>query len=91
MQDLTTLESVRERVLPHPQCPLPHRVAATALPDEQDTAARAGVLVSPKLGVLSGWTDESIKQIPIKTGRVRLGYPGSRPVATSISNPTDMY
>ncbi|MDQ2956737.1 MAG: TOMM precursor leader peptide-binding protein [Actinomycetota bacterium] len=79
VQDLRTLESSRDRVLPHPQCPLPHQLpAASTQPiTEQESQALAGVLVSPKLGLLSGWTDESIKQIPIKTGRVRLGYAGS--------------
>jgi bacteriocin biosynthesis cyclodehydratase domain-containing protein len=79
IQDLTTLESSRDRVLPHPQCPLPHAVPAQPAEPltEQETQARAGILVSPTLGLLSGWTDETVKQIPVKTGRVRLGYPGS--------------
>ncbi|HEY0168645.1 MAG TPA: TOMM precursor leader peptide-binding protein [Jatrophihabitans sp.] len=79
VQDLTILESSRDRVLPHPQCPLPHAVPASAAEPltQQETLARAGVLVSPKLGLLAGWTDETVKQIPVKTGRVRLGYPGS--------------
>lgn len=82
IQDHTTLESQRERVLPHPGCPTRHgRVASdeVRIPPEDDSDAygRAAVLVSPELGVLSGWTDESIRQIPLKTGRVRLGPAGS--------------
>ncbi|HEX5567980.1 MAG TPA: TOMM precursor leader peptide-binding protein, partial [Streptomyces sp.] len=79
VQDLTTLESCRERVLPHPRCPMPHHdaasagdhLAAPALDNER--YERAESLISPHLGMLSAWTDESIKQIPVKTGRVRLG------------------
>jgi len=77
IQDLTTLESRRERVLPHPGCPLTHQrvpyedVLEPA--DDSDAYGRAAVLVSPDMGVMSGWTDESIQQIPLKTGRVRLG------------------
>ncbi len=82
IQDLTTLESGRERVLPHPECPTRHgRVAYddVRLPpdDDRDAYGRAAVLVSPDLGVLSGWTDEAIRQLPLKTGRVRLGPAGS--------------
>lgn len=83
IQDLTTLESHRERVLPHPECPLPHRRtapqgAAPAAPAADDEAyGRASVLVSPGVGIMSGWADESIRQIPLKTGRVRLGPAGS--------------
>jgi bacteriocin biosynthesis cyclodehydratase domain-containing protein len=83
IQDLTTLESHRERVLPHPECPLPHRGtesddAGSVAPAEEDEAyGRASVLVSPNVGIMSGWTDESIQQIPLKTGRVRLGPAGS--------------
>jgi bacteriocin biosynthesis cyclodehydratase domain-containing protein len=82
IQDLTTLESRRERVLPHPGCPMRHGQVASddvRIPPEDDSDAygRASVLVSPELGVLSGWTDEPIRQTPLKTGRVRLGPAGS--------------
>ncbi|WP_181446608.1 TOMM precursor leader peptide-binding protein [Streptomyces sp. NTH33] len=79
VQDLVTLESCRERVLPHPRCPMPHREAAPAgdhlAPPTLDSESyeRAESLISPHLGMLSAWTDESVKQIPLKTGRVRLG------------------
>ncbi|KUJ37203.1 hypothetical protein ACZ90_69750 [Streptomyces albus subsp. albus] len=88
IQDLTTLESRRERVLPHPGCPLDHRPAgpsATSLDDmdtstlpadDADAYGKAAVLVSPGTGIMSGWTDEPIKQIPLKTGRVRLAPAG---------------
>jgi bacteriocin biosynthesis cyclodehydratase domain-containing protein len=82
IQDLTTLESRRERVLPHPGCPLRHQRVPSddvlSLPvDDSDAYGRAAVLVSPEFGVVSGWTDDSIRQIPLKTGRVRLGPPGA--------------
>jgi bacteriocin biosynthesis cyclodehydratase domain-containing protein len=80
VQDLTTLESGRDRVLPHPRCPLPHRRAAPLqaadrpAPPAADTDAygRICALVHPTLGVLTGWTDEEIRQIPLKTGRTVL-------------------
>ncbi len=82
IQDLTTLESARERVLPHPGCPMRHQRVEpdeAVLPpaDDSDAYGRAAVLVSPEFGVMSGWTDDSIRQIPLKTGRVRLGPAGS--------------
>lgn len=83
IQDLTTLESRRERVLPHPGCPLRHaRVDSdgngpTRPADDSEAYGRAAVLVSPDVGVMSGWADESFKQIPLKMGRVRLGPAGA--------------
>jgi bacteriocin biosynthesis cyclodehydratase domain-containing protein len=76
VQDLSTLESTRERLLPHPRCPLPHRDVQPQLPrvlTDDESYGPAGLLVSANLGVLSAWTDESLKQVPLKTGRVRLG------------------
>ncbi len=80
VQDLTTLESGRDRVLPHPSCPLPHRratpldAASQPAPPEEDTDAygRISALVHPTLGILTRWTDEEIRQIPLKTGRAVL-------------------
>jgi bacteriocin biosynthesis cyclodehydratase domain-containing protein len=76
VQDVVTLESRRDRVLPHPACPLdhPHAAPEPAAPpqDDNDAYGRASVLVHPDLGVLSRWADEEIRQIPLKTGRVRL-------------------
>jgi bacteriocin biosynthesis cyclodehydratase domain-containing protein len=83
IQDLTTLESRRERVLPHPGCPLrhdhlePHGEDTAAPADDSDRYGAASVLVSPYVGVMSGWSDESVKQIPLKMGRVRLGPAGA--------------
>jgi bacteriocin biosynthesis cyclodehydratase domain-containing protein len=82
IQDLTTLESRRERVLPHPACPLRHgRPEEQEQPeppaDDAEAYGRASALVSPSVGVMSGWTDESVKQIPLKMGRVRLGPAGA--------------
>ncbi len=79
VQDLLTLESRRDRVLPHPRCPLAHTQApapvldAEAPPqDDNDAYGRASVLVHPQLGLVSQWTDDEIRQIPLKTGRARL-------------------
>lgn len=82
IQDLTTLESRRERVLPHPGCPMRHQrvepdEAVRPPANDSDAYGRAAALVSPEFGVLSGWIDDSIRQIPLKTGRVRLGPAGS--------------
>ncbi|TGA92826.1 TOMM precursor leader peptide-binding protein, partial [Streptomyces palmae] len=84
IQDLATLESRRERVLPHPGCPLDHGSVAvsdvmdtpSAPVDDADAYGKAAVLVSPGTGIMSGWTDDPIKQIPLKTGRVRLAPAG---------------
>lgn len=81
IQDLITLESRRERVLPHPACPMRHgRPEEPERPeppaDDNDAYGRASALVSPSMGLMSGWTDESVKQIPLKMGRVRLGPAG---------------
>jgi bacteriocin biosynthesis cyclodehydratase domain-containing protein len=83
IQDMTTLESRRERVLPHPGCPMRHRhpepYGESAAPPADDSRryGSASALVSPYVGVMSGWTDEAVKQIPLKMGRVRLGPAGA--------------
>ncbi|MFK4121581.1 TOMM precursor leader peptide-binding protein [Streptomyces longwoodensis] len=82
IQDLTTLESRRERVLPHPGCPMPHRQVPPdddmrPPTDHSEAYGRAAALISPDVGLMSGWTDDSIRQIPLKTGRVRLGPAGA--------------
>jgi bacteriocin biosynthesis cyclodehydratase domain-containing protein len=91
VQDATTLESVREPLLPHPACPLcrdlapaPRRVhetadeTATEAEDPSDEALYEQVapLISPRIGVLSGWADEALEQIPLKIGRVRVAGSG---------------
>jgi bacteriocin biosynthesis cyclodehydratase domain-containing protein len=84
VQDATTLESVREPLLPHPACPLCRDLAegvpdaAEALDEASDEAVyeRLAPLVSPRIGVLSGWADESLEQIPLKIGRVRVAGSG---------------
>lgn len=83
IQDMTTLESRRERVLPHPGCPMRHRHpephgGSDAPPaDDSQRYGSASALVSPYVGVMSGWADEAVKQIPLKMGRVRLGPAGA--------------
>ena len=86
VQDATTLESVREPLLPHPACPLCRDLASDApgaaeapAPEEASDEAvyeRVAPLVSPRIGVLSGWADESLEQIPLKIGRVRVAGSG---------------
>jgi bacteriocin biosynthesis cyclodehydratase domain-containing protein len=92
IQDATTLESTREPLLPHPACPLcrdlvPEAGPATgpasavrgtfsgASPDEE-LYERIAPLLSPRIGVLSGWADEALEQIPMKIGRVRVAGSG---------------
>lgn len=85
VQDATTLESVRESVLPHPACPLCRDLVPEAgeTPDEvedlaeEDVYERVSPLISPRVGVLSGWADESLDQIPLKIGRVRVAGTGT--------------
>lgn len=90
VQDATTLESVREPLLPHPACPLCRDLAPAQPPapedsEESETTADLSIeelyehvspLVSPRIGVLSGWADESLEQIPLKIGRVRVAGAG---------------
>ncbi len=96
VQDTTTLESVREPLLPHPACPLCRDLAPEDAEDTEATDAleasgdtedasgsseealyeRVAPLISPRIGVLSEWADESLEQIPLKIGRVRVAGSG---------------
>jgi bacteriocin biosynthesis cyclodehydratase domain-containing protein len=85
VQDATTLESVREPLLPHPACPLcrdltlppaAEPTAATDTATDEETFERVQPLISPRVGVLSGWADEALEQIPLKIGRVRVAGSG---------------
>ncbi|MEU2613252.1 TOMM precursor leader peptide-binding protein [Micromonospora sp. NPDC007271] len=78
--DTDTLESSRERVLPHPGCPVCRHVEVTepgppAVSDDE-TYQRAEALVSPNAGVFTRFVDDPLEQAPLKTARLRL--PGRR-------------
>ncbi|MFI6266582.1 TOMM precursor leader peptide-binding protein [Micromonospora sp. NPDC051006] len=78
--DRSTLEAVREPVLPHPACPVCRNVElpAPAGPagSEDETYQRAQALVSPNAGVFTRFVDDPLEQAPLKTARLRL--PGRR-------------
>ena len=81
VQDATTLESVREPLTPHPACPLCRGLALPPPAEPEDatdeqTFERLRPLLSPRIGVLSGWADEALEQIPLKVGRVRVAGSG---------------
>ncbi|MFI7606238.1 TOMM precursor leader peptide-binding protein [Micromonospora sp. NPDC049366] len=78
--DRSTLESVREPVLPHPACPVCRDVEVAApvetADSEDETYQRAQALVSPNVGVFTRFVDDPLEQAPLKTARLRL--PGRR-------------
>lgn len=78
--DMATLESTRERVLPHPACPVCRDVEVTdpgpSAGAEEETYQRAEALVTPNVGVFSRFVDDPLEQAPLKTARLRL--PGRR-------------
>ncbi|SBT40103.1 TOMM precursor leader peptide-binding protein [Micromonospora narathiwatensis] len=78
--DASTLESDRERVLPHPLCPVCRDVKVPgpgpAAGSDEDTYQRAEVLVSPNAGVFTRFVDDPLEQAPLKTARLRM--PGRR-------------
>lgn len=80
--DLDTLEATRERVLPHPECPI-CAISSPALPDQaaapmtdEEVYQRCEILVSPRAGVFTMFTDDPLEQAPLKTARLKL--PGPR-------------
>ncbi|MFE9691004.1 TOMM precursor leader peptide-binding protein [Micromonospora sp. NPDC005806] len=78
--DTATLESTRERVLPHPGCPVCRdvEVAEPGPPagSDDETYQRAEALVTPNAGVFTRFVDDPLEQAPLKTARLRL--PGRR-------------
>lgn len=76
--DLSTLESARERVLRHPQCPLCRDtpvVDTASVPDpltDEDAYQRCEVLVSAHAGVFTRFVDDPLEQAPLKTARLRM-------------------
>lgn len=76
--DLDTLESTRERVLRHPECPIcRHHPVATEQPlpaptTDEEAYQRAEILVSPNTGVFTRFIDDPLEQAPLKTARLRV-------------------
>ncbi|HEX6969072.1 MAG TPA: TOMM precursor leader peptide-binding protein [Micromonosporaceae bacterium] len=76
--DLDTLESTRERLLRHPQCPVCRGTAGdppAPMPDQltdEEAYQRAEVLVSPNVGVFTQFVDDPLEQAPLKTARLRV-------------------
>ncbi|MFU8874100.1 TOMM precursor leader peptide-binding protein [Micromonospora sp. SL4-19] len=78
--DSSTLESARERVLPHPGCPVCRDVEVSepvpSADSDEETYQRAEMLVSPNAGVFTRFVDDPLEQAPLKTARLRV--PGRR-------------
>lgn len=83
VQDLRTLDSASERVLPHPSCPAPHEAGTPAVapplgldaePEDDDSVSEAyqaaEVLVGARLGVIQEYLDLDLTQSPLKVSRV---------------------
>lgn len=83
VQDLRTLDSASERVLPHPSCPAPHEVdppadappiGLDAEPEDDDSVSEAyqaaEALVGARLGVIQEYLDLDLTQSPLKVSRV---------------------
>ncbi|GAA0406982.1 hypothetical protein GCM10009541_57650 [Micromonospora gifhornensis] len=93
--DSTTLESARERVLPHPACPVCRHVEvptpeAPADIDDETTYQRAEVLVAPNAGVFTRFVDDPLEQAPLKTARLRLPGPDAPREVTAFDVHTVM-
>ncbi|MBY8872557.1 TOMM precursor leader peptide-binding protein [Micromonospora sp. PLK6-60] len=77
--DPATLESARERVLPHPACPACRDVEVAAPADDpaddEETYRRAEALVSEHAGVFTRFVDDPLEQAPLKTARLRIPGP----------------
>jgi bacteriocin biosynthesis cyclodehydratase domain-containing protein len=76
--DLSTLESTREPLLRHPQCPVCRDVPNETTQDvpkpatEEDAYQRCEILVSPNTGVFTKFVDDPLEQAPLKTARLRV-------------------
>ncbi|MFD0599544.1 TOMM precursor leader peptide-binding protein [Catellatospora coxensis] len=89
VQDVDTLESTRERLLPHPECGWCHGDGppAAAGPAPEDLVERADggpmseeeiherqlTLVRKHVGIVTAFTDHGLTQSPLKVARCRLG------------------
>lgn len=83
VQDLRTLDSASERVLPHPSCPALHEAGPPAVappigldaePEDDDSVSEAyqaaEALVGARLGVIQEYLDLDLTQSPLKVSRV---------------------
>jgi bacteriocin biosynthesis cyclodehydratase domain-containing protein len=82
VQDLQTLDAVRERLLPHPRCPVcrawqdggtPEPAAGLGAEEQLQRLFRP---MAKHVGVYTEFDDRWIGQSPVKVGRVRVGSPG---------------
>ncbi|MEO3859329.1 TOMM precursor leader peptide-binding protein [Acrocarpospora sp. B8E8] len=77
LQDLRTLEAHRERLLPHPACPLcaqaplPTPSAPTELTDDQ-RYHHCERMFGLNVGVITDYADDALEQMPIKTARLKF-------------------
>ena len=82
VQDLDTLESSRERILPHPACPAcggkPARTVAETgeLTEGELTDRRQKALYGRYAGIISAFADGALAQSPLKVARLRVGLTG---------------
>jgi bacteriocin biosynthesis cyclodehydratase domain-containing protein len=83
VQNVETLESAREWLLPHPACPVcpgGSPTTGTRLPagaTDEEIYEQTMPLLSALLGPLYGWADEPAGQIPLKIGSVRVAAAGA--------------
>lgn len=82
VQDLDTLESSRERILPHPACPACGGTSAQAPAETGELTAgeltdhRQKALYGRHAGIISAFADGALAQSPLKVARLRIGLAG---------------
>jgi bacteriocin biosynthesis cyclodehydratase domain-containing protein len=92
VQDVDTMEAVREPLLAHPLCPDcstgagPANVSPAPTDDLEERYERLGALVRPRTGVIREFVDETVPQVPLKVGAVRLGTPARTVAALAVED-----
>jgi len=91
MQDIDTLESTRETLLPHPLCPAcgDRAVAVAEQPaplDDDEFDERCADLFNRHVGMLREYADDGLPQIPLKVGVVRLAEPARDVTAFAVES-----
>ncbi len=82
VQDLDTLESSRERILPYPACPACGGTPSPAVTEPAELTAgeltdrRQKALYGRYTGIISAFADGSLAQSPLKVARLRIGLTG---------------
>jgi bacteriocin biosynthesis cyclodehydratase domain-containing protein len=71
--DTTTLVAEREQLLRHPGCPSCPAAAGTPTPIPAELPERLERLVGRHTGLISGYSDDALHQVPVKTGALRTG------------------